>query len=219
MHTILISKALIKLCAIGGLNKVDDFENMLLNVRNSFRLLYFFNRRVLDLMKYIGKKFSIPYAGGYSKFSASSPKDGKGDLDCWAWDWMNLYFYEFHFFKEKIRFSILLQSDTGKWDADVDHLDVQKFESALKSKTKLIFVFSNNDCWNFDQVTENENLKSEYTETFEISENNESMYCMVFNINEFKNKALTDNSLRKFITYLNKNKIYDINIVDDNFQK
>jgi hypothetical protein len=92
---------------------MEDFENMIINVRSSFRLLYSFNRRILDLMKYIGKKFNIPYCGGWSKFSASSPKDGKGSLNNWGWDWLNLYLYEFHFCKENISFSIILQSDTG----------------------------------------------------------------------------------------------------------
>jgi hypothetical protein len=78
---------------------MDDFENMIINVRSSFRLLYFFNRKVLDLMKYIGRKFNLRYIGGWSKFSDSYPKDGKGSLENWAWDWLNLYLYEFHFDK------------------------------------------------------------------------------------------------------------------------
>ena len=133
---------------------MDEFDNMILNIRNSFRLLYFFNRRILDLMKYIGKKFNLPYAGGYSKFSKSSPKDGKGKLDAWAWDWMNLYFYEFNFIKDKICLSILLQCDTGMWDTDVKQLDVEKFEKTTRSKTKLIFVFNNNEYWDFKKVLE-----------------------------------------------------------------
>jgi hypothetical protein len=55
-------------------------------------------------MKYIGKKFNIPYAGGYSKFSDSSPKDGKGSLGSCAWDRLNLYFYEFHFSTKTLSF-------------------------------------------------------------------------------------------------------------------
>ena len=196
---------------------MDDFEKMILNIRNSFRLLYFFNRRILDLMKYIGKKLSIPYAGGYSMFSSSSPKDGKGGLDYWAWDWLNLYFYEFRFNKEKINFSIFLQIDTGKWDAEVDYLDVKNFEKTSKAKTKLIFVFNNDDYFDSEKVSVNENLKGEYSETFEITENSKSMFCMVFNINEFKNKISTDSSLQKFIKCLNKNGIYDISIIDENF--
>jgi hypothetical protein len=170
-------------------------------------------------MKYIGKKFNIPYAGGWSKFSASSPKDGKGSLDNLAWDWLNLYLYEFNFAKENICFSIVLQSDTGMWDSGVDYLEVEKFEKISKSKTKLLFAFTKdyNNCWDMDKLLDYENLKNKYTNSFEITENGkDKMYCMIFDINDFRNKTKTDASLNKFIKYLNKNKIFDINIVDEN---
>ena len=195
---------------------MDEFENMILNVRNSFRLLYSFNKAIFDLMKYIGTKFSIPYAGGFSQFSSPPPTYGYTRFDRWAWDWLNLYLYEFDFAKDKIKFSIILQCDTGMWDTNVKHLDIEKFEKTKKSKTKLIFVFNNDEYWEINKVLEHENLKGKYTETFEITENKKSMFCMVFNINEFKDKTSTDNSLNKFVQYLNKNKIFDIKMVDKN---
>jgi hypothetical protein len=200
---------------------MDEFENMILNVRNSFRLLYFFNRRILDLMKYIGNKLNIPFGGGYSMFSEPSPKNGKGHLDNWAWDWLNMYFYRFHFKKNKISFAIILQSDTGMWDANVGELDVDKFEKTSISKTKLIFVFNNNNNKDRDltKVLESENLKGEYEKTFEIPLNKKNiLYCMVFDIGEFRNKEATDNSLNKFIEYLNENNIDDLKIIDENIR-
>jgi len=189
---------------------MDGFEN----IRNSFRLLYLFTRRVLDLMKYIKKQFNIEYIGGYPLFSKPSPGNGGGLLDNWAWDWLNFYFYEFKFEKENIKLSIILQSDTGMWDKkDVKYYELDKFEVAAKSKTKLIFVFKNNGSLDIDdKVTGNETLiKGNYKNKDVILDNdNNNMYCMVFNINEFQNKKLTDNSLKKFINYLNENSIFDI---------
>lgn len=196
---------------------MDDFEKMLIDVRNSFRLLYHYNKRILDLMNYIGKKFNINYKGGYPKFSNSSPNNGKGKLDNWAWDWLNLYFYEFHFEKKNIMFSIILQSDTGMWDANVKKTDVEKFEKASKSKTKLIFLFKKSKDWDLEEFFNSNNLKGKYIKTFEISDNKKNIYCMVFNINEFKNKTETDKSLKKFIKYLNDNEIYDIKFIDEEY--
>jgi hypothetical protein len=202
---------------------MEEFDNMILNVRNSFRLLYFFNRRILDLMKYIGNKFGIPFAGGYSMFSDPSPKNGTKNIlgrDRWAWDWLNMYFYGFHFKKEKISLAIILQSDTGKWDSNVENLDVENYEETSKSKTKLIFIFSNNnnEYWDIvNEVYENENLnKGKFEKTFKIPINKKNMYCMVFDISEFINKEATDNSLNKFIKYLNDNSIYDLKLVNEN---
>jgi hypothetical protein len=111
--------------------------------------------------------------------------------------------------------AILLQCDTGKWDSDVGETEIGKFGKASKSKTKLIFVFSNTEYWAFGKVLESENLKNEYSKTFEISENEKSLYCMVFDINNFKNKESTDDSIREFIKYLKSKKVNDLNIIDD----
>jgi hypothetical protein len=87
----------------------------------------------------------------------------------------------------------------------VNYLEVEKFGKISRTKTKLIFAFINNDFWDMDKLIESENLKGKYTETFEISENGkDKMYCMIFNIDEFKNKNITDESLKKFIKYLKK---------------
>ena len=206
---------------------MDKFETTMANVRSSFRMLYVFNRRILDLMKYIGKKYNIPYKGGYSQFSNSSPRNNYGSLDNWAWHWLNMYLYEFVFFRDNTRLSIILQSDTGMWDSETDkelaiekdkELAIEKFEKTEKSKTKLIFVFSNDNSSyvNLKKLYKDEYLKGEYTGTFETTENGkEKMYCMVFDINEFTNKKMTDASLTKFVKYLNSNDIFAINIVDD----
>jgi hypothetical protein len=172
-------------------------------------------------MKYIGNKFGIPFAGGYSMFCSSSPKNGTKDvLDRWAWDWLNMYFYGFHFKKGKLSLAIILQSDTGKWDTNVEDLDVEKYEETSKSKTKLIFIFDNNNnkYWDIvDDVYGNENLnKGKYEKTFKIPIKKNNKYCMVFDIGEFKNRETTDNSLIKFIEYLKKNNINNLKIVDKN---
>jgi len=195
---------------------MDEFNNMLTNVRNSFRLLYVFNKRLLDLMKYISKRFNLSYNGGWSKFSDPSPRDGKGSLDNWAWDWLNLYFYEFHFSKDNIKFSIVFQADTGMWDSEVDYLEVEKFEKTEKTKTKLIFVFSNNEYWDMDLALDERYLKNEYEKEYIIAnEKHEKVYCKIFELDNFRNKNETDKALEEYIKYLNKNKINDINIVKE----
>ncbi len=69
----------------------DDFDLTMKDVRGAFRLLYLYTRRILDLMQYISNRLDIRYKGGYTKYSASSPSDGNGNLCNWAWDWLNPY--------------------------------------------------------------------------------------------------------------------------------
>lgn len=139
--------------------KKEEFENALIDVRKAYRLLFLYQMRILDLVGYIGDSLNFRYEGGWSWFSANSPKEGKGLLECWAWDWLNMYFYEFKFVKRELNniglnFSILLQSDTGFYDASIDnHLAIEGFGSAENSVTKLIFLLGKN-CW--DRPNKNE---------------------------------------------------------------
>jgi hypothetical protein len=101
---------------------------------------------VLDVMKVIGDLTSREYYGGWSKFSDPGPGNGKGALDRWAWDWLNMYCYEFHFGTvpigdNKIAFSVWLVSDSGFYDEESgDKRNLESFSSVENSTTKLVFV-------------------------------------------------------------------------------
>lgn len=132
----------------------QKISSTLLEVRKAYRLLYNYQDRLLDLVSYIGGKYGFSYKGGYSKFSDVAPRNGGGHLDNWAWDWLNLYFYQFDFkpkagekLEPTIHFSVFVVNDTGYFDArDADDerktskLDTTTFNSVEESKSKLIFV-------------------------------------------------------------------------------
>lgn len=128
-------------------------QDVLLEVRKAYRLLYQYQRRVLDLMKYIGNAYQLSYEGGWTKFSNVSPRNGTGKLSNWAWDWLSMYYYEFHF-KEKlvdtdtIGFSIFLVNDTGFFETNktetISATKLSKYHPVEKSETKLVFVAGKN---------------------------------------------------------------------------
>lgn len=123
-------------------------QNVLLEVRKAYRLLYQYQRRILDLMKYIGNAYQCSYKGGYTKFSNVSPRNGTGKLTNWAWDWLSMYYYEFHFESNKCKFSVFLLNDTGYFEANkqesISPTSISKFFPIEKSETKLIFVAGKN---------------------------------------------------------------------------
>lgn len=130
----------------------------LLEVRKAYRLLYNYQDRLLDLVSFIGGKYGFSYSGGYSKFSNVTPRDGKGTLTNWAWDWLNLYFYEFYFQQKANRksgstiyFSVFIVNDSGFFDArdggddrKTSKIDTSTFKSVEESKSELIFVAGKN---------------------------------------------------------------------------
>lgn len=147
----------------------QKISSTLLEVRKAYRLLYNYQDRLLDLVSYIGGKYGFSYEGGYSKYSDVAPRNGKGDLSFWAWDWLNLYFYEFKFrlkvieeLDPRIYFAVLIVNDTGFFDArdagdgrKPDKLDTSTFNSVEESKSELIFIAGRNlwDGWgvNWDE--------------------------------------------------------------------
>lgn len=131
----------------------QNLENTLLEVRKAYRLLYDYQNRILDLIGFIGGSFNREYRGGHSKFSNPSPNNAKGKLDLWAWDWLNMYYYEFNFHPKTIKskeqhFSVFLVSDSGyyhaKKDSEITKKQLNTFERAENSETKLIFVVGEN---------------------------------------------------------------------------
>jgi len=131
----------------------EDLNNGLIEVRKAYRLLYDYQKRILDLMSFIGGSFNREYNGGYPKFSGSGPNNGRGKLDLWAWDWLNMYYYEFNFRQKTVKsatqyFSIFLVTDTGyfqvKQESDILKTKLSSFEIPERSQSKLIFVIGDN---------------------------------------------------------------------------
>jgi len=141
----------------------SEVADALLDVRKAYRLLHNFQRSALDAASYIGDRLGFPYEGGYPHFTSCRRGDGKGWLGLSAWDWLNLYFYEFHFMKQEeedklIHFSILLSSDTGYYLNESfapDRDDPGTYPSAEQSKTKMGFIFYRQWLADYDSLFDN----------------------------------------------------------------
>ncbi len=127
---------------------IEEFSEVLTDVRKAYRFTYIFQRRVMDLVEFIGKYYKFKYLGGYSHYSKTILK-GKGKLRDSAWEFLPMYHFEFQFITPEIDnrqliFSILCQCDTGFYDTGLseknkDSIDV--FKSAEESETFLHLVF------------------------------------------------------------------------------
>ncbi len=198
----------------------NDFVLAMQDVRGAFRLLYVYTWRILDVMKYVSARLNTSYKGGWPKYSTPSPKSGSGYLESWAWDWLNMYFYEFNFHPIGINhydFSILLQSDTGFWDGECSELAVESYTSIEQSKTRLIFILGNG-YWNIEEFKQDSRLKSTGKYEFRINAPDEEgdgyMLCKIFDIKDFIDRETAEKSLSAYIAYLNlkENGIYDIKL-------
>lgn len=131
-------------------------KDLLLEVRKAYRLVFDYQKRILKLIDFIGHSYNMRYIGGWSKFSNSGPNNGRGNLKSLAWDWLNMYYYEFHFQigndDNYIAFSVFLVNDTGYYEAlkknqNVDKWEIETYFLPEDSTTKLILVAGHNH-WN-----------------------------------------------------------------------
>lgn len=198
---------------------MNELKNSLVEVRKAYRLLYDYQKKVLDLINFIGSEFGRNYNGGYSKFCNSSPKNGKGNLGNWAWDWLNMYYYEFNFHDKnnKSYFSVLLLSDTGFYEAkeqDInlnDKLDLEKYKNAETSSTKLYFVLGENmwDCEGFlkNGCWEDPNFLLQESGVTEKDDKSGKMIFKSYNLDRFSSQENAILNLEDFSNFCQKNNL------------
>lgn len=134
----------------------NSMEKSLIEVRKAYRLLFDYQSRILDLMSFIEGKIDFNFNGGWPTFTNTTPRAGGGSLDKWAWDWLNMYYYQFYFGEKKIeekviRFSIAHMADSGFFENHNQHTDkinLKKYKNVEESSSKLIFVIGS-DMWNW----------------------------------------------------------------------
>ena len=187
----------------------------MINVRSAFRILYYFNDRILSLVKYIEKTFGIPCVWDKSHW-IEPPIQGRNNLSKrkWGWNWLSLFCYEFHFEKENVKFSIFLQSDTGAWNIE-DWSEVDNFTNINESKTRLLFIFSNSKEWDIS-ILLNKHYQELLEDEYSIKTKNNEIYFKAFDLVKFKDEKETINSLNILITFLKNKGNTNINIISEN---
>lgn len=181
----------------------DQIKEALKDVRSSYRLLALYQKRVLDIIKYISNSYALTFDSGWSKFSGTASKNSRADITKSSWEWLALYLYEFNLGTKKIKgekyhFKIVHQADTGYFDtADnkkVSKQNVDQYANVSQSETRLIFVLSKNDngCPIINHLSDKLNVESKQAS---ITGN---WLSVPFNLESFSNQELTDGVIKEF---------------------
>jgi hypothetical protein len=127
---------------------------VLKDVRSSYRLLALYQKRLLDIVKYVANGYNVSFNSGWSKFSNPASHGNRASINKSSWDWLFMYLYEFNlgeknFIENKYYFKIVHQADTGFYDVSqeknigIDEID--QFGDVSSSTTRLFFVLSKNE--------------------------------------------------------------------------
>ncbi|QJP34346.1 hypothetical protein F0365_08015 [Nonlabens sp. Ci31] len=222
----------------------NNLEQILKDVRSSYRLLYQFQKRILDIVDYSNKFYGRQCHAGWSKFSNATPKAKKVTLGLWSWDWLNLYMYNFtsdylSISEDQYNFSIFLVSDTGYFLTNRQELfneketsqrkgksnhttktDIENFASVELSESKLIFIAGKN-LWECEEVfNDNFNNPKLVLEAHGKYEKGEGkMIFKSYNISQFENEKATKKNLNDFKDYCDHEGVILRNpLIDDRTQ-
>lgn len=132
----------------------ENLSKALLDVRRAHRILYAYQRRMLDLVHFIQSKLDMPMEDlcGFKHFSRPI-RQYKGYLriwhDMWAWDYLYSYLFEYYLGEKETdnggayALSLIQYSDTGYFDQEEKEegtrLELEKFKPEEESSSKLLF--------------------------------------------------------------------------------
>ena len=191
---------------------MENYEELSLNIRSSFRFLAHYNNRIISLMNFISEKLNI------SKYSDNSPWyepiiNNKNNLSRrdGGIHWLPMFFHEFKFENKDAQLSIFIQSDSGSWAVSDWNYEIDDFTEIESSKTRIIFAATNSkkcdlikilfDDENFDNFLKIENI-------IPLSKN--TIVCKSFELKDFKDEAAANNTLKEYIKFIKKTGIIGV---------
>ena len=210
----------------------ENLSKALLDVRRAHRILYAYQRRMLDLVHFIQSKLDMPVEDlcGFKHFSRPISKKGNLTIwhDMWAWDYLYSYLFEYYLGEKETddgfvyALSIIQYSDTGYFDQEEKEegtrLELEKFKPEEESGSKLLFFLEYKpkdrnwewgDGTSLEGIVLDKEVGSKKHETGVITigvEHKQILYS--FPLERFINKEDTLKVLREFRSYCQKQEIH-----------
>jgi hypothetical protein len=212
---------------------MTDFENLTVDIRKAFRLLFNFVNTINGIVSFIRDRLGLNYEGGCQIWGTAPQNNAKKNKD--IWEWFPIYYYVYNFRKDKppYSFSIILQCDTGYFDffiknnldTDLGEEEFDKYGNVEESKTKIIFgICEGKNVRIVDRFEEAWYNPEEYTRVMTKDAQNEyflkvsdksdkKIYFKTYTLYDFKDKDTAEKSLSDFISFLKKNSINKFELI------
>lgn len=204
-----------------------NLTNALLDVRRAHRILYAYQRRMLDLVHFIQSKLDMPVKDFCGIKHFSKPIYGRSightPLNIWptmwAWDYLYSYLFEYYLGEKEAgdklhgyKLSLIQYSDTGYFDQDGQKRGrISEFGSEEESSSKLLFFLeykSKDSEWEWKDgsymeriVLDKEVGRKEHTKEFRSTATGGKQILCSFPLERFINMEATLEVLREFRSY------------------
>ncbi|MDE7386259.1 MAG: hypothetical protein K2N28_03885 [Muribaculaceae bacterium] len=158
------------------MGNIESIRQALCDVRKAHRIIYAYQKRMMDIVRFIGNKLDFPFVEGYKHFSNGAPK--KISSGTWAWDYLYTYLYEYYLGTKvnpenniEYALSIFQFSDTGFFESDKSvrtNLSTFVEEEAAESKFLFFLEIKPKECpwwWKTEVINKKEFATKNHTST------------------------------------------------------
>lgn len=185
----------------------EELEKALVEVRKAYRLLHDYQRRIQDLVSYLGKKMGYNTDPEFSPNFSNKAKYGRSyKSKYWAWDYLNLYFARFDFGLQEreegmLQMAVFIQNDTGFFDSKNENREMtDEFAPVNESESRIIFQFGINEDWSYEGVELAEVFKKDNREGSEkniwFSDPKRKFIILAYPMERFFNNDSVDEVLK-----------------------
>lgn len=191
----------------------SELEEVFIDVRKAYRLIYLYQQRILDTVEYVSSILSQTNIEGWVLFGDAFKNSKNIDFNRSAWDWIPMYCYEFKFAPQKIKgnsydFALAAYADNGFENAEdgVSPTQVERFVPPERSESQ-IYLYVGKNMWkpeNFEVI-----WTDKYPREFEFIEDNKHFLSLRFAMSRFKNEESIIEALKEFKAYCNARGMVD----------
>ena len=152
----------------------EKTQEALCDVRKAYRLIFAYQRRILDSIQLLTQEHEVLYGG--PKF-AGRPKFKRFEFDRWSWDYLPLYQSIFKFrLNTQYELSIYVNTDNGFFINDrgnhLDRTNLDRFEDEEKSGSYITLIVANENCDHNQRIAINNKIITNVDNTDKISSDN-----------------------------------------------
>lgn len=214
------------------MEKVNELKRALCDVRKAHRLIYLYQARMLDLMRFISAKldFGGRLQGGTKYYSNDIWKPKKDSYlnmpdGMWAWDFLYSYVFEYYLGEMEmdnganIAISIIQYSDTGFFEKTGNsRRDIDSFATEEESGSKLLFIIEmvpkkKRWVWDIEDIVNNKEFASmSHTKTV-LQKKGCVQGLYSFPIERFIDEKSTLEALQEFVDFCKESNIAELEII------
>lgn len=213
------------------MEKVNELKEVLCDVRKAHRLIYSYQARMLDLIRFISVKLdfggSIQGTKYYSNDIWKPTKNAYLNIPdgMWAWDFLYSYLFEYYLGEwevdggANVAISIIQYSDTGFFEISGNsRTDIDSFAEEEESGSKLLFFIEKkpkkrNWVWDVDAIVNNKEYASvSHTKTV-LQKKGSVQGLYSFPIERFIDEKSTLEALQEFVDFCKDNEIAELEIM------